>query len=106
MDAAARAIQVQTDQILVKPMEVAALVEAIKQRLIHGAPLPRVVETLATILGRSIEVTIQAWFDRTKTDEKVMAIKMTSEQRTCHLLKFFVIWCLASTPLNQSAARN
>src|ERR1700677_3629682 len=45
MDAAAHAILMQTDQILLKPMEVTALVEAIKQRLMNGAPLPRLVET-------------------------------------------------------------
>lgn len=89
MDAAARAILMQTDQILVKPMDVGALVEAIKQRLINGAPLPPVVETVAAILERSVEATIQAWYSRIKTDQKVMAINMTYEQRTCHLPQVF-----------------
>jgi DNA-binding response OmpR family regulator len=89
MDAAARAILMQTDQILVKPMDVGALVEAIKQRLINGAPLPPVVETVAAILERSVEATIQAWYSRIKTDKKVMAINMTYEQRTCHLPQVF-----------------
>jgi DNA-binding response OmpR family regulator len=89
MEAAARAILLQADQILVKPMEVTALVEAIKQRLLSGARHIGVVETVATILERSAEVTIQAWFGRIKTDEKVMAIKMTYEQRTCHLPQVF-----------------
>jgi YesN/AraC family two-component response regulator len=89
MDAAARAILMQTDQILVKPMEVTALVEAIKQRLIGGAPLPRVVETVAVILKRSVQITIQKWFKRIETDKKVMAISMTFEQRTGHLSQVF-----------------
>ena len=89
MDAAAHAILMQTDQILLKPMEVTALVEAIKQRLINGAPLPRVVETVAAILERSTEITIRAWFDRIKTDKKVMAITMTHEDRTSHLPQVF-----------------
>jgi YesN/AraC family two-component response regulator len=89
MEAAARAILQQTDQILVKPIEVMALVEAIKQRVKTGAPLPRVVETVAAILQRSMEATIHAWFDRIKNDEKVMAISMTFEQRTCHLPQVF-----------------
>ena len=72
MEAAARAILQQTDQILVKPMEVTALVDAVKQRVKTGAPLPRVVETVAAILQRSTEDTIRAWYDRIKTDEKVM----------------------------------
>ena len=89
MGAAARAILQQTDQILVKPMEIMALVEAIKQRVKTGAPLPRVVETVAAILQRSVEETIGAWYGRIKTDEKVMAISMTFEQRTCHLQQVF-----------------
>jgi DNA-binding response OmpR family regulator len=89
MEAAARAILLQADQILVKPMEVTALVEAIKQRLLGGASHIGVVETVATILERSAEITIQAWFDRIGTDEKVMAIKMTYEQRTSHLPQVF-----------------
>jgi YesN/AraC family two-component response regulator len=89
MEAAARAILQQTDQILVKPMEVMALVEAIKQRVETGAPLPRVTETVAAILQRSVEDTIRAWYGRIKTDKKVMAISMPFEQRTCHLQQVF-----------------
>jgi len=89
MEAAARAILQQTDQILVKPMEVMALVKSIKERMKSGAPLPRVVETVAAILQRSVEETIQAWYGRIKTDKKVMAISMTYEQRTCHLQQVF-----------------
>jgi YesN/AraC family two-component response regulator len=89
MEAAARAILQQTDQILVKPMEVMGLVNAIKQRVKTGAPLPQVVETVAEILQRSVEETIRAWYGRIKTDEKVMEIPMTFEQRTCHLPKVF-----------------
>jgi CheY-like chemotaxis protein len=89
MEAAAHAILQQTDQILVKPMEVMALVKAIEQMVKTGAPLPRVVETVAAILQRATEVTIRAWFERIKTDKKVMAISMTYEQRTCHLPQLF-----------------
>jgi CheY-like chemotaxis protein len=89
MGAAANAILSQADQILVKPMQIKALVTAIKRRLEGGAPSPRVVETVATILRRSVEVTIQGWFERICTDETVMAIPMTFEQRTGHLPQVF-----------------
>jgi YesN/AraC family two-component response regulator len=89
MEAAARTILQQTDQILVKPMEVMALVKAIKQRVETGAPLPQVVETVAEILERSAEATIRAWYERIKTDKKVMEIAMTYEERTCHLPQVF-----------------
>jgi DNA phosphorothioation-dependent restriction protein DptG len=89
MEAAARAILQQTDQILVKPMEVMALVKAIRQRVETGAPLPQVVETVAEILQRSSETTIHAWYERIKTDRKVMEVSMTVEERTCHLPQVF-----------------
>jgi CheY-like chemotaxis protein len=89
MGAAARAILQQTDQILVKPMDVMALVKAIEQMVKTGAPPPRVVETVAAILQRSAEGTIRAWYDRIETDERVMAVSMTYEQRTCHLPQVF-----------------
>jgi CheY-like chemotaxis protein len=90
MDAAARAILKQTDQILVKPIEVTALVQVIKQSLETGAPPPpRIVETVAKILERSVEPTIRAWFDRIRTDKKVMEVPLSYEERTSHLPKVF-----------------
>src|SRR5580704_13864300 len=49
MESAARAILLQADQILVKPMEVSALVEVIKQRLASGASVPQKMENVAAI---------------------------------------------------------
>src|ERR1700727_672797 len=54
MGAATHAILLQADQILVKPMKLPALVEVIKQRLASGRPGPRAVESVATILERSV----------------------------------------------------
>ncbi len=89
MDAAARAILKQTDQVLVKPIAVTTLIKAIKQTLETGAPPPRVVETVAKILERSVDLTIRAWFDRIRTDKKVMEVPMSYEERTSHLPRVF-----------------
>src|ERR1700733_9872055 len=63
MDAAAQAILLQTDQILVKPMNIPALIEAIEQRL-ASVPVPsRVIQSVATILECSIETTIEEWYE-------------------------------------------
>src|SRR3984893_18921366 len=48
MGAAAHAIMLQADEILVKPMDVAALVDTIKSRLATGPTRLRVVEGVAT----------------------------------------------------------
>jgi DNA-binding response OmpR family regulator len=85
MDAASRAIMLQADQVLVKPMNVMALVRAIHERLATGAPPARVVESVATILERTAESTIKDWFEYIQKDEKVMAVPLTYEQRTGHL---------------------
>jgi len=68
MDVAAHAILLQTDEILVKPMDVTALVDAIKQRLATGTPVTRVVETVAEILERSAHGAIEEWFADDRRD--------------------------------------
>lgn len=89
MGAAAHAIMLQADEILVKPMDVPALVDAIKKRLASGPTHLRVVESVATILERSTESTIQDWFERVKLDESLMAVPLTQELRCDHLVYLF-----------------
>jgi CheY-like chemotaxis protein len=90
MDAAAQAILLQTDQILVKPMNIPALIEAIEQRLAIGAPPSRVIESVATILECSIQSTVDAWFERVEKDKKLTTISMSHEQRVGHLPKVLI----------------
>jgi CheY-like chemotaxis protein len=90
MDAAAQAILLQTDQILVKPMNIPALIEAIEQRL-ASVPVPsRVVQSVATILECSIETTIEAWYERVGNDQKIASVAMSREQRVGHLPKVMI----------------
>jgi len=89
MDAASRTIMLQADQILVKPMNVTALIDAIKQRLALGAPAARIVETVGVILERTVESTIAYWFEYVQKDEQLMAVSLTFEQRTSHLPQVF-----------------
>ena len=87
MGAAAQAILLQADQILVKPMNIPALIEAIEQRLAAGASPTRVIESVATILEYSIPSTVDAWFERVEKEKKLTAIAMGREQRVGHLPK-------------------
>jgi DNA-binding response OmpR family regulator len=89
MNAASHAIMLQADQILVKPMNVTALIATIKERLAIGPPAARVVESVATILERTSESTIQDWFAHIQKDEALMTVPLTFEQRTSHLPKVF-----------------
>ena len=102
MDAAAQAILLQADEILVKPMDVTELLNAIKQRLVSGTRATRVVETVAAILERSAESTIGDWYRRIETDKKVMSVSMSYEQRCSHLPQLFrdlVSRLLSSKPI-------
>ena len=90
MDAAAHAILLQADQLLVKPMDVMSLIETIENRLAHGPAPTRVVESVASILERTAENTIRDWYELIVTDDLVMAVALTYEQRTGHLHQVFI----------------
>jgi CheY-like chemotaxis protein len=90
MNAAAQAILLQTDQILVKPMNIPALIEAIEQRLAIGPPPSRVIQSVATILESSIQSTVDAWFERVEMDKNLTTIAMSHEQRVGHLPKVLI----------------
>jgi len=89
MDAAASAIVLQADEILVKPADVAALVETIKQRLSVGPITARPIESVAAILDRSTQSTIDDWYARIQTAPDLMAIPLSREQRCAHLPQVF-----------------
>src|ERR1700689_4386923 len=73
MNAATQAILRQTDEILVKPMDVVSLVQVINQRVASGPQGTRQIETVATILERTTGNTIQDWFRRVQAEEKLMS---------------------------------
>jgi hypothetical protein len=88
MNAAARAILLQTDEILVKPVDVATLVDVIKQRLASKPAPPRVIEDVATILERETLSTIRNWFALVQHEGNLMAVPLSYEQR-CDLPQVF-----------------
>jgi CheY-like chemotaxis protein len=52
MTAVAEAILQQTDEVLVKPVNVASLVDVIRPRVARGPQQKRVIESVASVLGR------------------------------------------------------
>jgi CheY-like chemotaxis protein len=89
MGAAASAIVLQADEILVKPADVTALVETIKQRLAVGPIGARPVESVAAILERASEATIDDWYTRIQADPGITAVALSREQRCAHLPQMF-----------------
>jgi CheY-like chemotaxis protein len=89
MTAAANAILMQTDEILVKPMKIPDLIAAITQRLAKGPLHKRKVETLATILERTTADSIDDWYAGVEKEDTLMANHMTREARCQHLPQLF-----------------
>ncbi len=89
MSEAANAILMQTDEILVKPMNVPDLIEAITQRLAKGPLHKRQVETLATILERTTDASIDDWYDEVEKEDSLMEVAMSREARCSHLPQLF-----------------
>jgi CheY-like chemotaxis protein len=89
MNAATQAILRQTDEILVKPMDVTSLVQIIRQRVASGPLRTREIETVAEILERTTDSTIQEWYERIQTDATLMSKPMSRELRCAHLPLIF-----------------
>src|ERR1700678_3444262 len=89
MSAAANAILLQTDEILVKPMNIPDLIDAITQRLAKGPLRKRNVETLATILERTTEVGIDDWYTEVEKEDTLTSVHLSREERCRHLPQLF-----------------
>ena len=90
MSVAANAILMQTDEILVKPMQVTDLIEVITQRLAKGPLNKRKVETLATILERTMQDSMDGWYSLVEKEDDLMAIDLSREARCQHLPQLFL----------------
>ncbi|MBB5060731.1 CheY-like chemotaxis protein [Granulicella aggregans] len=89
MKEAAAAIVLQADEILVKPMDPLALVDAIKGRLKAGAPKRRISENVASILERETSATIADWLIRIDGEPEVITVHMDDKARSSHLPQLF-----------------
>jgi DNA-binding response OmpR family regulator len=86
LDEALSAIRLQADEILVKPIQIASLREVIREKLRHPVvrkPLRTV--SVASLLERDREATIQAWMARVERNEELTCIPLSFEDRTGHL---------------------
>jgi CheY-like chemotaxis protein len=90
MKEAAAAILLQADEILVKPMSPAVLIQTIKDRLKAGANAPgRVTQTVAYILEQDTQTTIDDWLLRVSLEPDVITVKLSPEKRSAHLPHLF-----------------
>jgi DNA-binding response OmpR family regulator len=86
VDEAMAAILSQADEIFAKPIRIGALKELIRTRLAAPHTIKRVKpESVATILERETETTIQNWLDSVEQDAELTCIPLTRIERTGHL---------------------
>ncbi len=86
LQAAMSAIVLQADQVLVKPIAFAEISDIIRKKLANpSAHMPMNKETVAAILERDLDATIQSWISRVEHTEELTAISLTYQERTGHL---------------------
>jgi len=90
VDEAMAAILSQADEIFAKPIRIGALKELIHSRLAAPHTFERVKpESVASILERETETTIQNWLDAVDQDTELTCIPLTRLERTGHLPRLF-----------------
>src|SRR5580704_26304 len=89
VEEAMAAILSQADEIFEKPIRIGALREIIRKRLADpDAKMKRITpESVASILERESENTIQNWLDAVDRDAELTCIALSHSERTGHLPK-------------------
>jgi CheY-like chemotaxis protein len=80
------AIRLQADEVLTKPIQIASLREAIRNKLanpVARGPLP--MESVASILEHDLSATIEHWVRLVEQDEELTCIPLSFGARTGHL---------------------
>ncbi len=86
LDEAMSAILSQADEIFAKPVRIGALKELIHKRLVKPGSVKRLKpESIASILEREVETTIQHWLDAVEQDGELTCIPLSRLERTGHL---------------------
>jgi ActR/RegA family two-component response regulator len=88
LEEAMSAILSQADEIFTKPVRIGPLKELIRERLTNPQPIKRPkTESIASILERESETTIQNWLVAVEQDEELTCVPLSPVERTGHLPK-------------------
>jgi CheY-like chemotaxis protein len=86
MQEAMSAILLQADEVVVKPVGVAAITELIQMKLANPVDRrPATTESVASILERDLDATIQNWMALVDQNDELTCIPLSYEERTGHL---------------------
>jgi len=85
---AMKAILLQADEILVKPMEISKIIALIREKFENrGTRGKNNIERVAAILERDSAATVVAWLNRVKDEPELVALPLDNQERTGHLPK-------------------
>ena len=80
------AILLEADEVLVKPVGLAAVAEIIQKKLANpSARMSMKKERVSAILERDAEVTIRNWMSKVEQNEELCGVSLSYQQRTGHL---------------------
>jgi len=80
------AILLEADEVLVKPIGLAAVAEIIQKKLLNpSARKPMKKERVAAILERDAEPTIRDWMSKVERNEELSVVSLSYQERTGHL---------------------
>jgi len=86
LEEALSAILDQADEILAKPIRIGQVKELIRARLHNPRVIKRIKrESVASILDRELEITIQYWLKLVEQDAELTCIRLGRHERTGHL---------------------
>jgi DNA-binding response OmpR family regulator len=109
IDEALSAIRLQADEVLMKPIQIASLRDAIRKKLANpAARSPQPTESVASILEHDLNATIQDWMALVEQNEELTCIPLSFESRTSHLpgLMADLIFRLRLSPTGRAHASN
>jgi CheY-like chemotaxis protein len=82
------AILLEADEVLAKPIGIAEIAEIIQTKLTNPVVRPLMKkESVATILERDLEPTIQHWMTKVEKNDELMRVPLTYQDRSGHLPK-------------------
>jgi len=80
------AILLQADEVIVKPCDIEQLTELIRKRMLEHKPsVRRKKESVASILERDTDITIQRWLSRVGKTDELTSHLLPETDRTGHL---------------------
>jgi len=89
MENAAKAILMQADEVLAKPITPDLLVKAINDRLSLGAHPIQEKTDVSTILENETAAIISNWLQRVDAEPEIIRVRLTDAERSAHLPELF-----------------